>query len=82
MDKLLANPRSQVVGLSKEQVNSLKGVFAVIVLLHHLYQSTVFVSNRYLGAILQALGFLQSVFSFSCRDMDYNYPIVLKKRLT
>lgn len=65
MDKLLANSRSQVVGLSKEQVNSLKGIFAVIVLIHHLYQSTAIVGNRYLGAILQAFGFFAvSVFFF------------------
>ena len=81
MEQSLGNPSFSLTGLSEEQVKSLKGIFAVIVLMHHLYQSTGIIDNRYLGGIFQALGFLLLVFSFSYLDMDYKCHIVLKNKL-
>lgn len=51
--------------LSREQVSSLKGIFAIVVLIHHLYQSTDIITNRYIGVFLQAAGFFAvSIFFF------------------
>lgn len=50
--------------LSKENTACLKGLCAVGVLVHHLYQYSRLVQNIYLGALLQALGFLMVALFF------------------
>ena len=51
--------------LSKEYTNCLRGIFAILVVIHHLYQYTGLLRQSYLGAILQLCGFLSvSVFFF------------------
>lgn len=44
--------------LSPDNTSCLKGVFAVFVLIHHLYQYSGLFHNSLLGMILQALGYL------------------------
>ena len=44
--------------ISKEYTNCMRGILAILVVLHHLYQYSGFVSNRYIGLILQTTGFL------------------------
>lgn len=91
MEQSLGKPTSSLTGLSEEQVKSLKGIFALVVLMHHLYQSTDIIDNRYLGAIFQALGFFAvSIFfflsgyglqmSYCIKKQDY-IKVFLKKKV-
>lgn len=51
--------------ISKKQTNILKGLFAVCVLIHHLYQYTWVISGAVAAIILESLGYLSvSVFLF------------------
>lgn len=52
-------------GISAECSNCLKGIFAVCVLAHHLYQNSGLFQGTAIGSCLQALGYLSvSVFFF------------------
>lgn len=44
--------------MSKEYTNCLRGIFAILVVFHHLHQYTELLSGEYIGTILQTLGFL------------------------
>lgn len=44
--------------LSKESTNCMKGIFAIFVLWHHLYQYSGLLHDTYLGVIFQAMGYL------------------------
>ncbi len=51
--------------LNKQTTISLKGLFAVLILIHHLYQYSGIITNEYIGMLLQSLGYLSvSVFLF------------------
>ena len=51
--------------LSLETTNCLKGIFAIIVVIHHLYQRTDIINNSVLGVLFQSLGCLSvSIFFF------------------
>ena len=44
--------------MSKEYTKCMRGILTILVVLHHLYQYSGLVSNRYIGLILQTTGFL------------------------
>lgn len=44
--------------MSKDYTNYLRGIFAILVVIHHLYQYTGLFSGTYIGTILQLFGFL------------------------
>ncbi len=48
----------QMKYLSKESTKCMKGIFAIFVLVHHLYQYSGFFRGTYLGEIFQAMGYL------------------------
>lgn len=50
--------------LSKENTQCMKGIFAVCVLIHHLYQYSGFFHGTYLGAIFQSLGYFSVAMFF------------------
>ena len=50
--------------LSLETTNCLKGIFAIIVVIHHLYQRTDIINNRVLGVLFQSLGCLSVAIFF------------------
>lgn len=50
--------------LSLETTNCLKGIFAIIVVIHHLYQRTDIINNRVLGFLFQTSGFLSVAIFF------------------
>lgn len=45
-------------GLSSERSRCLKGIFAICVLIHHLYQHSGLFYNTAFGGVLQAFGYL------------------------
>lgn len=61
--------------LSKEQTDCLKGLFAILVLVHHLYQHSGLISNLYLGVLFNSLGyFAVAIFLFlSGFDLEISY---------
>lgn len=50
--------------MSKEYTNCLRGIFAVLVVVHHLYQYSGLFAGTYIGAILQLLGFVSVAMFF------------------
>lgn len=51
--------------LSLKMTNCIKGIFASVVLIHHLYQYTEIVQNKLFASLLQVVGYLSvSVFFF------------------
>lgn len=44
--------------LSKENTKALKGIFAVFVLWHHLYQYSALITGTVIGIVFQAMGYL------------------------
>ncbi len=42
--------------MSKEYTNSLRGIFAILVVIHHLYQYSGLFRGMYIGTVLQLLG--------------------------
>lgn len=50
--------------LSKEYTNCLRGIFSVLVVIHHLYQYSGLFRETYIGIILQLLGFISVAMFF------------------
>lgn len=50
--------------LSKDNTNCIKGIFAILVLFHHLYQETLIFYGNILGEALQCLGYLSVAMFF------------------
>lgn len=74
--------------LSKENTKCMKGIFAVFILLHHLYQSCGYFHGTYFGAVFQAMGYLSvGMFffftgyglMFSSSKKDYMNSFLLKR---
>ena len=45
-------------GISSASSNCLKGIFAICVLIHHLYQGSGLLHDTVIGGVLQAFGYL------------------------
>ncbi len=52
------NPIDRRTGISSASSNCLKGIFAVCVLIHHLYQESGLLHDTVIGGVLQAFGYL------------------------
>jgi len=50
--------------MSKEYTNCLRGIFAILVVIHHLYQYSGLLHGTYIGKILQLCGFLSVAMFF------------------
>lgn len=50
--------------LSLPSTNCIKGIFALFVMVHHLYQYSGLFHNTYLGGILQGLGYVSVAMFF------------------
>ncbi len=50
--------------MSKEYTNSLRGIFAILVVLHHVYQYSGLRGGMYIGGVLQLIGFLSVAMFF------------------
>lgn len=50
--------------MSKEYTNCLRGIFAILVVVHHLYQYSGLFRGTYIGVILQLFGFLSVAMFF------------------
>lgn len=50
--------------MSKEYTNCLRGIFAILVVIHHLYQYSGLLRGTYIGVILQLFGFVSVAMFF------------------
>lgn len=50
--------------MSKEYTNCLRGIFALLVVIHHLYQYSGLLRGTYIGVIFQLLGFISVAMFF------------------
>jgi peptidoglycan/LPS O-acetylase OafA/YrhL len=55
-------------GISSASSNCLKGIFAICVLIHHLYQGSGLLHDTVIGGVLQAFGYLSVACFFFISD--------------